>query len=210
MRASGPTTTTTMLGRKESNLQPSASEAAALPVAPLPNAPSPVKGGRSTVELRPKNDVMDGVRIELTVLESGGVTARWTSIGRIPSLCATSSSLRRARRSPLLFALSENDEEEREAGIEPASPGRRPGAQPMGDTRVCAGPQMRRGRGAFATRPREGLRGGERSGSGWRARAKGTRLALRTLEAAIDDPVDAARRVRRRERFGAPLRAERN
>ena len=52
---------------------------------------------------------MDGVRIELTVLESGGVTARWTTIGRLPSLFATSSSLRRTRRSPLLFAMSEND-----------------------------------------------------------------------------------------------------
>lgn len=58
---------------------------------------------------------MDGVRIELTVLESGGVTARWTSIGHIPSLFVARPLLPRARRSPLLFALSENDEEEREA-----------------------------------------------------------------------------------------------
>lgn len=64
MRASGPTTTT-MLERKESNLQPSASEAAALPVAPLPKAgaegvePSAgrFKGGRSTVELHPNERV---------------------------------------------------------------------------------------------------------------------------------------------------------
>jgi hypothetical protein len=48
MRASGPTTTTTMLGRKESNLQPSASEAAALPVAPLPNALLPMSGWRGS------------------------------------------------------------------------------------------------------------------------------------------------------------------
>lgn len=134
-----------MLGRKESNLQPSASEAAALPVAPLPNAgaegvePSAgrFKGGRSTVELRPKSNVMDGVRIELTVLASerrgyGPLDHRWSH----PVLVRRALEMPNARRSPLLFALSENDEEEREAGIEPASPGRRPGAQPMGDTRV--------------------------------------------------------------------------
>lgn len=132
-----------MLGRKESNLQPSASEAAALPVAPLPNAgaeglePSAhrFKGGRSTVELRPKSNVMDGVRIELTVLAS-------ERRGYGPSLFAARPTAN-ARRSPLLFVLSENDEEEREAGIEPASPGRRPGAQPMGDTRVCTAGRSR-------------------------------------------------------------------
>ena len=96
---------------------------------------------------------MDGVRIELTVLESGGVTARWTSIGRLPSLFVARPLLPSARRSPLPFALSENDEE-REAveapggddvggNIEPASPGRRPGAQPMGDTRVCTAGRSR-------------------------------------------------------------------
>ena len=61
----GRRTRAAMLGRKESNLQPSASEAAALPVAPLPNAgaeglePSAhrFKGGRSTVELRPNERV---------------------------------------------------------------------------------------------------------------------------------------------------------
>jgi hypothetical protein len=52
-------------------------------------------------------------------------------------------------------------------------------------------PKMRRGRGAFATRPREGLLGGERSGSGRHAKAQGERLALVTLEAAIDGLVDA-------------------
>ena len=163
MRASGPTTTTTMLRRKESNLQPSASEAAALPVAPLPNAgaeglePSAhrFKGGRSTVELRPKSNVMDGVRIELTMLASerrgyGPLDHRWSH----PVLVRRALELPNARRSPLLFALSENDEEEREAveapggddvggNIEPASPGRRPGAQPMGDTRVCTAGRSR-------------------------------------------------------------------
>lgn len=80
------------------------------------------------------------MRIELTVLESGGVTARWTSIGRLPSLFVARPLLQSAR---LLFALSENDEEEREAGIEPASPASRPGAQPMGDTRVCTAGRSR-------------------------------------------------------------------
>ena len=72
--------------------------------------------------------------------------------------------------------------------------------------------ETRRGRGAFATRPREGLPGGERSGSGRHAKARGE-LALVTLEAAIDDLADAQRRARRqdrRARFGAPLRAERD
>lgn len=103
MRASGPTTTTTMLERKESNLQPSASEADALPVAPLPNAgaeglePSAhrFKGGRSTVELRPKSNMMDGVRIELTMLASerrgyGPLDHRWSH----PVLVAARSSCR--------------------------------------------------------------------------------------------------------------------
>lgn len=73
--------------------------------------------------------------------------------------------------------------------------------------------ETRRGRGAFATRPREGLLGGERSGSGRHAKAQGERLALVTPEAAIDDQVDAQRRAGRRDRrarFGAPLRAERD
>jgi hypothetical protein len=51
--------------------------------------------------------------------------------------------------------------------------------------------QTRKGRGAFATRPREGLLRGERSGSGRHAKAQGERLALVTLDAAIDDLVEA-------------------
>ena len=87
---------------------------------------------------------MDGVRIELTVLASerrgyGPLDHRWSH----PVLVRRAFELPNARRSPLLFALSENDEEEREAGIEPASPGRRSGAQPMGDTRVCTAGRSR-------------------------------------------------------------------
>ena len=65
---------------------------------------------------------------------------------------------------------------------------------------ACQSTETRGGRGAFATRPREGLLGGERSGSWRHAKAQGERLALVTLEAAIDDLVDAQRRARRRDR----------
>ena len=87
---------------------------------------------------------MDGVRIELTMLASerrgyGPLDHRWSH----PVLVRRALELPNTRRSPLLFALSENDGEEREAGIEPASPGRRPGAQPMGDTRVCTAGRSR-------------------------------------------------------------------
>lgn len=143
MRASGPTTTTTMLGRKESNLQPSASEAAALPVAPLPNALLPMSGWRGSNprvsgwkpdafplgdtrmwdrrELNPQPRAEEalalpvelqtrGVRIELTMLASerrgyGPLDHRWSHPVLVRAL-----DLPSPRRSPLIFALSENDE----------------------------------------------------------------------------------------------------
>lgn len=241
-----------MLGRKESNLQPSASEAAALPVAPLPNAgaegvePSAgrFKGGRSTVELRPKSNVMDGVRIELTMLALRAAGLRPAGPPLVTSR-PCSPRARAAERATFTTAIRAVRERRRRAGggnrtrfsgkaSRCPTNGRHPRVHGRKESNLqqrvlearaltdgasavegCArrSAEMRRGRGAFATRPREGLRRGERSRGGRHAKAQGERLVLVTLEVAVDDLVDAQRRAGRRDRrarFGAPLRTERD
>ena len=73
-------------------------------------------------------------------------------------------------------------------GIEPPSRGNRPRALPLDDAPVVLSSwrETRRGRGAFATRPREGLPCRERSGGGWHPKARAQRLALATAIAGID------------------------
>ncbi len=222
MRASGPRTTTTMLGRKESNLQPSASEAAALPVAPLPNAgaeglePSAhrFKGGRSTVELR--QEQRDGRGEDRTH------RARERAAGLRPVLVRRAPDSERATFTTAIRAVRERrrraggGNRTRFSGKASRCPtnGRHPRVHGRKESnlqqRVLEARALtdgasavegfarrratRRGRGAFATRPREGLPGGERSGSGWYAKTQGE-LALVTLEAANDDLVGAQRRA---------------
>jgi hypothetical protein len=172
---------------------------------------------------------VDGVRIELTMLASerrgyGPLDHRWSH----PVLVRRVPLLPDARRSPLLSALSENDEPRagggnrtRFSGKASRCPtnGRHPrvhcwNALNLPERIALAGPrQTQRGRGAFATRPREGLLRGERSGSAWHSKAQGAQLVLATLGAAIADLVDAKTRARRRDhrvRFGVPLRGVRD